>query len=186
MLLERCDPGTYLRALYPEEEQDAVIASLLVRVWRQPQTPHPFRPLSLMIERWTEETMAQSVHWRDAGLVGHGLELLRELSRPGSDDVLLATDLHAGNVLRARREEWLAIDPKPFVGDRTYDATQHLLNCTERVASKPIETVKRFAHLLDVDDGRVRFWLFARAAAAPRASWTDDALARLARALAPA
>jgi streptomycin 6-kinase len=41
-----------------------------------------------------------------------------ELSRPALDDVLLATDLHAGNVLRAQRQPWLVIDPKPFVGDR--------------------------------------------------------------------
>jgi len=42
--------------------------------------------------------------------------------------VLLATDLHAGNVLRAQREPWLVIDPKPFLGDPAYDATQHLFN----------------------------------------------------------
>ena len=28
------------------------------------------------------------------------------------NDVLLATDLHAGNVRRAEREPWLVIDPK--------------------------------------------------------------------------
>jgi streptomycin 6-kinase len=36
---------------------------------------------------------------------------------------MLATDLHAGNVLRAQREPWLVIDSKPFVGDRACDAT---------------------------------------------------------------
>src|SRR5215207_7784436 len=41
-----------------------------------------------------------------------------ELSRSAPTDVLLATDLHAGNVLRARREPWLVIDPKPFVAGR--------------------------------------------------------------------
>jgi len=39
--------------------------------------------------------------------------------------MLLATDLHAGNVLPAAREPWLVIDPKPFTGDPAYDATQH-------------------------------------------------------------
>ena len=29
----------------------------------------------------------------------------------------------AGNILRAQREPWLAIDPKPFVGDPPDDAT---------------------------------------------------------------
>ena len=81
--------------------------------------------------------MAASHGWPDAGLVRDGLQLLDDLSRPSVDDVLLATDLHAGNVLRAQREPWLVIDPKPFVGDRAYDATQHLMNCKGRMLHCP-------------------------------------------------
>src|SRR5262249_57722167 len=83
-----------------------------------------------------------------------------------SAGVVLAPDVHAGNVLRAAREPWLAIDPKPFVGDPAYDATQHLLNCEERLLSAPLATVGRFADLLAVDPERVRLWTFARAAVA--------------------
>src|SRR6266511_5984983 len=54
MLLERCEPGTTLRTL-PEPEQDVVIARLLRRLWRSPAAPHPFRPLSAMVARWSEE-----------------------------------------------------------------------------------------------------------------------------------
>jgi streptomycin 6-kinase len=36
-------------------------------------------------------------------------------------EVLLATDLRAANILRAEREPWLVIDPKPFAGDPAYD-----------------------------------------------------------------
>jgi streptomycin 6-kinase len=97
--------------------------------------------------------------------------------------VLLVTDLHAGNVLRAQREEWLAIDPKPFVGDRTYDATQHLLNCRGRLAVAPIATIRRFADLLEINDERVRLWTFARVAAEPRDDWDAGSLS-LAKALA--
>ena len=86
-------------------------------------------------------------------------------------DVLLVTDLHAGNVLRAEREPWLAIDPKPFVGDRSYDATQHLLNCRQRMLSSPEDTIARVADLFEVDSERVRLWMFARTAAEPRDIW---------------
>ncbi len=55
--------------------------------------------------------------------------------------MLLATDLHAGNVLRAEREPWLVIDPKPFVGDPTYDALQHMLNCDDRLRADPVGLV---------------------------------------------
>ncbi len=181
MLLEQCEPGTALRER-PELEQDVVIAGLLRRLWRGPAAPHPFRPLSRMTAHWADETMAAAPIWPDAGLIQSGLRLFAELSHPSSCDVLLATDLHAGNVLQAQRRPWLVIDPKPFVGDRAYDATQHLLNCRERMLTAPDATIRRFADLLEVDHERVRLWMFARAAAEPRDIWDDDSIA-LARVL---
>ncbi len=137
MLLERCVPGTALRAR-PEPEQDVVIAGLLQRLWRPPSTPSSFRPLSEMTAHWSEETIANDTKpASDAGLVREGLRLLSELAAGAADGVLLATDLHAGNVLRAEREPWLVIDPKPFVGDPAYDATQHLFNCDGEAALGP-------------------------------------------------
>jgi streptomycin 6-kinase len=185
MLLERCDPGTTLR-LVPEPEQDVVIAGLLRRMWRSPKAPHPFRPLSVMIASWIEEAIADRSRWRDGGLVREGLRLFDELARPSREGpgVLLATDLHAGNVLRAQREPWLVIDPKPFVGDPAYDATQHLLNGERRLRDRPLPTIHRFADLLELDAERIRRWLFARAAAEPRDEW-DEASTELAHALSP-
>lgn len=183
MLLERCEPGTALRAL-PESEQDIVIAELLKRAWRPPSPPHLFRPLSAMTGYWRDGTLSRAERWSDPGLVSEGLRLFEELPRTAPTVVLLATDLHAGNVLRAQREPWLAIDPKPFVGDPAYDATQHLLNCTERLRSDPHATISRFADLLGVDHERVRLWTFARLAAEPRDSWKDDRRTSLARAIA--
>jgi streptomycin 6-kinase len=126
--------------------------------------------------------MARVTAWRDAGLVRDGLEWMQRLASDAVPHVLLATDLHAGNVLRAEREPWLAIDPKPFVGDPAFDATQHLLNCRERVARDARGTIGRFADGCGVDADRVRRWLFARVAAEPRTEWTEGAR-RLARRL---
>lgn len=184
ILLERCEPGTNLRD-GPEPEQDTIIAALLRRLWRTPSEPHPFRPLSAMTEFWSQETLAQSKHWPDAGLVREGLRLFQELPRTAPAEVLLATDLHAGNVLRAAREPWLVIDPKPFLGDPAYDATQHLRNCRGRMHANPHELIRRFADLLAVDRERVHLWMFARAAAEPRTNWRDDDEIALARSLAP-
>jgi len=170
MLLERCEAGTTLRDL-PEPDQDIVIAGVLRRLWRKPPALPLFRPLSAMIEHWVAETRAAEPRWRDAGLIREGLRLMEELARPSAADVLLVTDLHAGNVLRAERAPWLAIDPKPFVGDRSYDATQHLLNCRQRMLSSPEDTIARVADLLEVDSERVRLWMFARTAAEPRDIW---------------
>jgi streptomycin 6-kinase len=184
MLLERCEPGDVLRTV-TASEQDLVITRLLRRLWRPPVASHPFRPLSAMTAHWSAETEAQAELWPDTGLVREGLRLLEELPRTASAHVLLATDLHAGNVLRARREPWLVIDPKPFVGDPAYDATQHLLNCGARLRADPNGTIRRFADLLGVDGDRLRLWMFARAAAEPRDNWTAGPLTNLARVIAP-
>jgi streptomycin 6-kinase len=182
LLLERCIPGTSVRAL-PENEQDVIIAGLLRRLWRVPAQPHPFRPLSAMLKYWAEETLSDSHLWGDPQLVREGLGLFEELTNTTAEHVLLGTDVHAGNVLRARREPWLVIDPKPFIGDRSYDATQHLLNCQARLRSDPRGTIRRFADLLELDHERVWLWTFARAAAEPREDWTKEGLSSLARAL---
>ena len=184
MLLERGEPGTLLRES-PEPEQDTVIAGLLRRLWRRPPEPHPFRPLSHMMAHWSREAHAHAEQWPDAGIVRQGLRLFDELPRSATEEVLLATDLHAGNVVRAQREPWLVIDPKPFIGDAAYDATQHLLNCEARLFSEPDRMMRHFADLLGVDHERVRLWTFARAAAAPWAGWKDDASVKFARAIAP-
>ncbi len=165
MLLERCEPGTTLRE-QSENKQDQVIAKLLKRLWRVLPEAHPFRPLSEMIAAWAKETLEKIDRLPDAGLAKEGLHIFEALLNDAPSDVLLATDLHAGNVLRAQREPWLVIDPKPFYGDAAYDATQHLLNCTERLRSKPKSTIGRFADLLGVDPERVRLWTFARLASA--------------------
>ena len=170
MLLERCEPGTTLRE-QPEDEQDRVIAKLLKKLWRTLPNVHPFRPLSEMIARWTEETLQKANHLPDVGLAKEGLCIFEALLNDTPRDVLLATDLHAGNVLQAQREPWLVIDPKPFYGDPAYDATQHLLNCRERLRSKPNTTISRFADLLGVAPERVRLWTFARLASTSSGDW---------------
>jgi len=134
-----------------------------------------------MVDYWAKETLADAQRWPYSGLVKEGLAAFAELSQPGSEDRLLATDLHAGNVLRAEREPWLVIDPKPIIGDPAYDATQHLFNCQARLLADPIGTIHRFADLLEVDGERVRRWAFARAAAEPRGDW--ESMVPLARAL---
>ena len=176
MLLEECAPGTSLRIVF-QPDQDFVIAGLLKRFWITPRGKHSFRPLSKMIHHWTARTRTQRPLWHENSIVEHGLELFEQLLSTSMDEYLLATDLHAGNVLASLREPWLVIDPKPFLGDRAYDATQHLLNCRERLRSDPFGTMRRFADSLGMSYDRVIAWTFARLAAEPRDDWDDEATA---------
>lgn len=184
LVVERCRPGTAL-ADEPEPRQDEVIAGLLPRLWVDPPTGHRFRPLSQMCERWAEQFEAKQRAGRvilDAGLAAAGIDLFRTLPTTTDRHVLLATDLHAGNVLAAEREPWLVVDPKPYVGDPTYDVIQHLLNCPKRLHVDPMGLVARLADLLELDRERLRLWLFARCV---QESPDYPNLAELARRLAP-
>jgi streptomycin 6-kinase len=198
LLLERCRPGTELSAR-PEPEQDTVIATLLRRLWIQPSPGHPFATLDQMCQRWAEQAerilAARQQQQQqpalaalaapaalDPGLVRAGLALFRELPATADRQVLLATDLHAGNVLAAAREPWLVIDPKPHVGDPAYDPLQHMLNCDDRLRSDPRGLARRMAGLLSLDPDRVLRWLFARCV---QESADDPALAEVARQIAP-
>jgi streptomycin 6-kinase len=120
-----------------------------------------------MCDEWAasfERRVAADGRGLDPGLARAGVGALRELPAGADRAVLLCTDLHAGNVLAAEREPWLAIDPKPFVGDPAYDTVQHMLNCDERLARDPVALARRMAGLLDLQPDRVARWLFARCA----------------------
>ena len=185
MLLERCEPGTTLSS-EPEPEQDAIIATMAKRIRQAPALPRKrFRHLSEMVTFWCEETLAQEGFWPDAALVREGLAMMQELAAPAALDIVLATDLHAGNVLRAQREPWLVIDCKPFVGDPAYELAQHLQVCERRLHADPFGLIRRVADLAEVDAERLRLWTFARAAADPREDWRNSLWIDIACALAP-
>jgi len=168
LLLERCEPGTPLGEL-AEPEQDEVVCALLPRLWREPEAAQVFPSLQEMCADWADRAEHASAQpadggsraGLDGGLMRAGLELFRTLPASAGRQVLLATDLHAENILAARREAWLAIDPKPHVGDPAYDPLQHMLNC-DRLFTDPFGLARRLADLLDLDRDRLLLWLFAR------------------------
>jgi len=163
MLLEKCIPGTNLNRLQ-EPFQDKIICNLLKELWNVNYKNENFRPLEKMVNLWNEETYKNLNSFPDSNLAKEGCLIKEELINSTKQSVLLATDLHAGNVLKAQRKPWLAIDIKPFIGDRTYDLTQHLLNCIERLENNPKQTIYRVANLAKVDSSRLTDWLFARLA----------------------
>ena len=186
LLLERCVPGAQLKCSLSEPEQDVVLAGLMRRLWeRRPPDDHRFGSLADMCELWAERFELDFDTDRrglDPGLAREGIATLRELPRAADRSVLLCTDLHAGNVLAARRKPWLVIDPKPFIGDPAYEPVQHMLNCDQRLATDPASLAQRMAELLDLDPERVRRWLFARCA---QESLHDLTMREPARKLAP-
>jgi streptomycin 6-kinase len=171
LLLEPCEPGTPLSGV---DDRDAILdiaAGVLSRLWSVPvPDAAPFEPLEAIADWFAElvrerqEKCGQPV---DARLVDEGLEALRELPRTASTRVVLHHDFHPGNVLAAQREPWLAIDPKPQVGDPAFDPLQLILQTSDPLDDPdPAATIRtrllRLSETLRVDADRVRAWGVAR------------------------
>src|SRR5204863_976121 len=107
VLMERLRPGDSLWEL-GDEESDSVAADVLAQLWAKPApADHSFTSLAEAVERW--------VHLDDETRA-----LLRELAATQGEPVVLHQDFQGSNVLRSARG-WLAIDPKPLVGEREFD-----------------------------------------------------------------
>jgi streptomycin 6-kinase len=111
LLLERCEPGTFLSAA---PDPVGVLIELLPRLWK---AGDGFRRLAEEAEWWIEHDLAQMTDTRLRDVAVH---LVRELAPTQGEQVLLHQDLHDENVLAAQREPWLVIDPKPLAGEREF------------------------------------------------------------------
>ena len=83
-------------------------------------------------------------------------------------DRLLHWDLHFENVLAAEREPWLAIDPKPLLGDPAFDLLPGLGNRWDEVVATgdPARAVRRrydvMVDELGLEPDRALAWSYAR------------------------
>ena len=73
-----------------------------------------------MLGRATRRRWERSGRPFERRLVDAALDAFAALPPTQGEQVLLHQDLHADNVLAAEREPWLAIDPKPLVGEREF------------------------------------------------------------------
>ncbi len=150
-VMERCVPGTRLWDAGIDEAP--VVSELLPRLQLEIRDAHPFRRLADEADRWADE-MPRC--YDEAGepferpLLEFALDVYRSVDR--SATFLVNQDLHGGNVLRAEREPWLVIDPKPLVGERELEASGLLRNA---------DYVSRWLDVLadlGFDRERVRGW----------------------------
>jgi streptomycin 6-kinase len=166
-LIERCFPGTPLGRVYDDASLEA-IATALERLWRPPSATVAWARLDEVAERWIEQ-LPQS--WErygrpyDRRLLDEALDALRTVGPTQDDLVLCHQDLHGGNVLRAQREPWLAIDSKPIVAERAYDLVPAVRDLDDHDRISPAEIRRRLdflAERLGVDRERVRLWGLAK------------------------
>ena len=186
LLIERCRPGT--RLWDAGVDQAAVAAGLLPRLSIEPAEPHPFRLLADEGERWAEAVPRRyELGGRpfERRLLSLAVDVFRSADRGAA--FLVNQDLHGGNVLRAEREPWLVIDPKPLVGERELDGVGLLRNAVDGGA----QAMRRWLDVLaglGLDEERLRGWGVAHALAwgwDDRDGWSGHAV-EAARAIAAA
>jgi streptomycin 6-kinase len=166
-LIERCVPGTPLGRAYDDEALEA-IASALERLWRPPSDEIQWRRIDEVAERWIEELPRdRERHGRpyEQRLLDEALDALRTLPPSQERLVLCHQDLHGGNLLRAEREPWLAIDSKPIVAEPAYDAVPAVrdLDAEGRITVAQLRRRLDFlSERLGVERERIRLWGLAK------------------------
>lgn len=166
LLLERCSPGSHL-SIEPPDVALGVMIDLLPKLWVR--VSGPFDSLSDEVDRWVHNL---PVVWERSGrpvaraLLDAGIEALTDLAASQGEQVLLHQDLHADNVLRARREPWLAIDPKPLVGEREFGLSP-IIRAYELGHNKRdvVDRLERLTSELGLDRDRARQWALGHALA---------------------
>lgn len=158
LLLERCEPGTFLSSAGTEAALD-VLVDLLPRLWKGADgfaTYDDELPYAL-------EDLATT---RDARLKDAALAYLRDLVPSQSELVLVHQDLHGENVLAAEREPWLVIDPKPIAAEREYGVAP-IVRSPELGHSKRhvLYRLDRLCSELGLDRDRALGWTVAQTVA---------------------
>ena len=163
MLLERCVPGAALDdcGLTVREALDTA-AGLLRQLWSAPAPAGaPFERLGDVTREWAGLVRERMDRYRpafDPGLVALGASLLETLPA-GGRTVVLHGDFNPGNILSAARAPFLAIDPKPMVGDAAYDPSQ----LVSQLAGMSLRArFAYFAGLVDTPVDRMLAWGVAR------------------------
>jgi streptomycin 6-kinase len=143
------------------------MVSLLPRLWKTPRGP--YRTLEAEGQGWAASLDAA---WNAAGqpcerrLVDATRTLLSELTPTQGEQVLVHQDLHGDNVLASDRAPWLAIDPKPLVGEREFSCAP-IIRSFEfgHSAGHVAARLDRLSTELDLDRERVRGWTIAQTVA---------------------
>lgn len=167
LLIARCEPGATLWTLDDEPAANRIAASVLRRLWKPAAPDVPFRALEDEARRWAEELPGRWARHRrpfSRKLLSQAVALCAELGGSQPELVVCHQDLHGGNVLSASDGRWLAIDPKPLVGERAFDLASLLRDRRGELlrASRPARVVRERLDLLagelGVDRARARGW----------------------------
>lgn len=167
LLLERACPGSDLAAL---EGADATTIAVDVAgcLWRPAVAP--FRWIGDHVPRWLAQATPRSAAGRR--LLERARELFDRLDVDGG--TIVHGDFHHHNILDAG-SRYVAIDPKPMVGEPEFDVPPFLWNpLGSRITQE--ETERRLAAFAEagLDQTRMRSWALVRGAYLDVGGWIGE------------
>jgi streptomycin 6-kinase len=150
LLEERALPGDDISEL-PECEATAIAVDIATQLWVP--AGEPFRWIGDHVPRWLDDapgeltTLARALY--------ESLEIGREWLTHG--------DFHHHNILR-HGDRFVAIDPKPYLGDREFDLFSFLRNPMSYRMTDRAQTERRIAAFVaaGLDDYKIRAWTVIR------------------------
>jgi streptomycin 6-kinase len=155
LLEERAEPGNDLSAV-SEDEATAIAVRVASRLWRPAGAP--FRPVVPEVSRWLDRAEHEG-----SELVPLARQLLAALEPAAA--WLVHGDFHHHNLLRSG-DQFVAIDPKPYLADREYDPPSFLWNPLDNQMEDREQTECRIAAFVGagLDEFRIRAWTVIRGA----------------------
>jgi streptomycin 6-kinase len=152
LLIEPCRPGTGIDAL--GGPPDAVVAAAAIGArLHTTSVPDGLPTLEAVLADWADELEGRLEEGPapDPGLARRVLTTMRERPRATAHQVVLHGDFNPTNLLSAEREPWLAIDPKPMLGDPAYDGPRIVTQPDPCQSADPAATLaERLAIVVDV------------------------------------
>jgi streptomycin 6-kinase len=181
LLLERLSPGNLLSTVKDDQQATSIAVKVMQQLWRAPPPTHPFPT----VEKWAAG-LKRLRRAFDGGsgpfpqaLIETAEALLEELIASSDKPVLLHGDLHHGNILSARRQPWLALDPKGVVGEAAYEVGSLLRNPMPELLHAPhprrllARRVDQLAEELGFERERLVNWGLAQAVLSAWWSYED-------------
>jgi streptomycin 6-kinase len=156
LLEERAVPGDDISEL-PDDEATAIAVAIAARLWVP--AGEPFRWIGDHVPRWMDNAERKGDEGTEL------LPLARELyeSLDISREWLTHGDFHHHNILR-HGDRFVAIDPKPYLGDREYDVPSYLWNPLSYDMTDRAKTERRIGAFVaaGLDDFKIRAWTVIR------------------------
>lgn len=176
LLLERLMPGENLKRICRIDDEHAtrIAVEVLQKIRRKPPKTGEFPTL----ESWTKSFRKAAPVKFDGDLMKKAQGYFSELSASSAEQLLLHGDFHHQNILSARREPFLAIDPKGIVGDIGFEIAVFLNNPRGWLLSHPNRKrilerrIEIFAEAFALEPQNLRNWAFAEAVLS--AWWTIE------------